>query len=122
MKPTLRVVKPDEAVTPADGPLVYRYGKFSNLVAAQRGDRPRPVTPGAALPDRWRQKSGAELAMEGPGLAAVDLELMDEGLDEYYAAGELLDELRPVGEVQRGTVERSLFEQIERGELPRRRR
>jgi hypothetical protein len=34
----------------------------------------------------------------------------------------LLDELKDVGEVKRGTVERSLLERLEREELPKRRR
>jgi len=120
-KPKLRVVKPDEPVTPADGPLVYRYGRWSNLVGAYRGDRPRAVTPGEQLPDHWRPKSGAELAKLGPGPVTVDLEVMGMTLEEFYA-DRLLDELKAVGEVKRGTVESSLFEQIEREDLPRPRR
>ena len=35
-------------------------------------------------------------------------------------ASRLLDSLKQVGDVKRGTVEESLYEQLERGELPKR--
>ena len=62
-----RIVKPEEPVRSEDGLLVYRYGRWSNLVAAQRGDRPRLV-----------KESGAELVREGPRIVTVDLEAMGE--------------------------------------------
>ena len=71
-------MKPEEPVRSEDGLLVYRYGRWSNLVAAQRGDRPRLVKAGEKPPDHWRHESGAELAREGPRIVTVDLEAMGE--------------------------------------------
>lgn len=73
-----RIVKPEEPVRSEDGLLVYRYGRWSNLVAAQRGDRPRLVKAGEKPSDHWCHESGAELARKGPRVVTVDLEATGE--------------------------------------------
>lgn len=113
-----RIVKPEDPVVREDGLLVYRYGRWSNLVAAQRGDRPRLVKVGEKRHNHWRHESGAELAKEGARVMTIDFEATGETLEEYYTRDKLLDALEAVGEGKRGTVEQSLREQLGRGGLP----
>lgn len=89
-------MKPEEPVSREDSLLIYRYGRWSNLVAARRGDRPRLVKPGEKL----------------------HVEATGETLEEYYTKDKLLDALEAVGERKRGIVEQSLRERLAGGDPP----
>lgn len=118
---TRRVARPDDPIF-TSGPQVF------TPIARPRPDGTWPATsPGSpkpisgaksSQPKRARVRKPRKEYVAGP---VVNLELMCMTLEEYYeemSGPELVESLRNAPPIKRGTVEQSLLEQLEKGELP----